>query len=74
MTDIEEFEAAEKAAMAKAERMYKLTINAIGIAVGAAIIFVLLHILARHCECTSQSQMAIICQQMIIDSKKRGGK
>lgn len=74
MTDFEEFEAAEKAAMAKAERMYKLAIYAIGIAVGAAVIAMLLHILARHCERTPQSQMAIICQQMISNSKKRGGK
>lgn len=74
MTDFEEFEAAEKTAIEKSERLYKLIVHIVGIAVGAAVIAMLLHILARHCERTPQSQMAIICQQMISNSKKRGGK
>ena len=74
MTDIDEFEAAEKAAMAKAERLYKAIVYTVGLTVVVAVIAMLLSLLARHCERTPQSQTAIICQQMINASKKRGVK
>lgn len=74
MTDFDEFEAAEKAAMAKAERMYKLTINAIGIVVGAAVIFMLLYLVAKNSHGAVQDQFTLICNRVLIDSKKRNAK
>ena len=74
MTDFDEFEAAEKAAMAKAERMYKLTINAIGIVVGAAVIFMLLYLVAKNSHGAVQDQFTIISNSVHIDSKKRNAK
>ena len=41
MTDIDEFEAAEKAAMAKAERIYKAIVYTVGLTVGVAVIAIL---------------------------------
>lgn len=74
MTDFEALEAAEKATLAKAERLYKLTLYAVGLTVGAAVIAILLIILARCCGNTPQSQMAIICQQLLSNSKTRGDR
>ena len=74
MTDFDEFEAAEKAAMAKAERMYKLTINALGIIGGAAVIFMLLYLVAKNSHGAVQDQFTLICNRVLIDSKKRNAK
>lgn len=74
MTDFEEFEAAEKAEMAKAERLYKLIVNAIGIAVGSVIVFMPLFLVAKHSHGTAQDQFTLICNRAIMDSKKRCAK
>ena len=74
MTEFEEFEAAEKAAIKRAERLYKLTLHSVGIVVGAAILFMLLYLVAKHSQGAAQDPFSLICQKAIIDSKRRGGK
>ena len=56
------------------ERRRRIVCRAAGMAVGAAVLFLLLMFVARHSGMKAQDQFTLICERALHETEREGGR